>query len=98
MNRTPAKQAKTEKLKNLSQVSKMTLEEEAQAIVGIDGWHPWLFERIANGILCTGAVCPLITRGKNKGTPNYRKADQSTKMSVVVPFKSPQGEQQKKQQ
>lgn len=79
-------------------MKEMTLEEEAQAIAGIEGWYPWHFERIANGILCTGAVCPLITRGKNKGRPNYRKADQSTKMSVVVPFRSPKGEQKEQQQ
>jgi hypothetical protein len=63
------------------------LEQEAITLVGVDGWYPWEFERINNGVLCTGAVCPLITRGPNKGQPNYRKADKSTKQSVVVPFK-----------
>lgn len=45
------------------------------------------FERVANGVLCTGAVCPLITRGPNKGEPNFRKYDKSTKAKVLVPFR-----------
>lgn len=60
------------------------LEIKARAIVGKDDWYPWIFESITNGVLCTGACCPLITRGKNKGRPNYRKADMSTKQTVVV--------------
>lgn len=64
----------------------MTLEDRAKAIVGIDGWEPWRFERIENGVLCTGAVCPVITKGKRKGAPNYRKHDKATLKTVMVPF------------
>lgn len=70
-----------------SDYTALTLEQEAAALVGVEGWHPWIFERVVNGVLCTGAVCPLITRGKNKGEPNFRKYDKATKCSVVVPFK-----------
>ena len=62
-----------------------TLEEKASAIAGIEGWVPWIFEAMKGGIVCSGAVCPLITRGPNKGTPNYRKADMKTFMKVIVP-------------
>ena len=61
------------------------LEIKAKEIIGIDGWYPWEFQSISNGILCTGAVCPLITKGKNKGKPNYRKYDKSTLQKVLVP-------------
>lgn len=64
---------------------KMTLEERAAEIAGVPDWHAWLFERIEGGVLCTGAVCPLITRGKRKGEPNFKKADKSTKKTVFVP-------------
>lgn len=64
----------------------MTLEEEAKRLVALDGWQPWKFQRIENGVLCTGAVCPLITKGKRKGTPNYRKHDKATLKTVLVPF------------
>lgn len=49
------------------------------------GWVPWLFQSALNGVVCTGAVCPPITRGKNKGQPNYRKADPDTKSMVFLP-------------
>src|SRR5689334_17120423 len=32
----------------------------------------------------TGAVAPLITRGKRKGQPNWRKFDRSTEKTIVI--------------
>lgn len=58
------------------------LEIEAQKLSGQENWYPWVFQRIHNGVLCTGAVFPL----KKDGSPNYRKADKSTKSTVLVPF------------
>lgn len=52
---------------------------------GLSGWRPWLFTRIEGGILCTGAVCPPVLRGKHKGEPNWRKKDPSTVRQVFVP-------------
>lgn len=60
------------------------LEKEAIELANTKDWYPWVFESVDNGILCSGAVCPLITRGKNKGRPNYRKADMSTYKTVVI--------------
>lgn len=37
------------------------------------GWMPFIFIGVVGGIICTGAVCPLITRGKGKGRPNYQQ-------------------------
>lgn len=47
-------------------------------------FYPWKFERVGNAIIAFGGECPLITRGKRKGQPNYRKAD--NKQSVVIPL------------
>lgn len=49
-----------------------------------ENWHAWYFEKVANGLLCRGAVCPPITRGPNKGQPNYRKASKD-RTTVVIP-------------
>lgn len=61
------------------------LDKRAKDIAGVENWHPWLFECIKGGVLVTGAVCPLVTRGPRKGEPNYRKYDRTTKMTVFVP-------------
>ena len=66
----------------------LDMQKKAQEIVGIDGWVAWQFQSIKNGILCVGAVCPLITRGKNKGQPNYRKFDKKTLQRVVIERKT----------
>lgn len=63
----------------------LSIQEKAAKLVDIPGWVAWDFEVIENGLLCRGAVCPEITRGKNKGHPNYRKADKSTMRTVVIP-------------
>lgn len=62
------------------------LEQQAMNIVGIEGWYPWQFTSIHNGVLCTGAICPMRTRGPYKGRPNYRKADKATMLTVLVPY------------
>ena len=54
----------------------------AQEKTGLKDWHPWRFERIRGAILLTGAVCPL----KKDGTPNFRKADNSTKETIAYPM------------
>jgi hypothetical protein len=46
-------------------------------------WHAWYFESVANGLLVKGAVCPLKTRGRNKGEPNYRKHGEVS--TVIIP-------------
>ena len=63
------------------------LERRAIKLSGVPGWFPWQFEAIANGVLCKGAVCPLITRGPRIGEPNYRRHDPATRSSVVVPVR-----------
>lgn len=64
------------------------LAAEAEKIVGIPGWVAWDFRAIENGVLCKGAVCPLITKGPNQGKPNYRKYDKKTLKQVIVTRKS----------
>lgn len=59
--------------------------EYCQKVIGRDNWHPWKFRRVENGVLCGGAVCPLKTRGKMKGEPNYRKHDPLTVSEVFIP-------------
>ena len=61
------------------------LERKAIAIAGVDNWYPWIFRAAKGGVICTGAVCPLRTKGPRKGDPNYRKHDPSTKFDVIVP-------------
>lgn len=61
------------------------LSQAAMDIADTKNWHPWIFEAIKGGVLCTGAVCPMKTRGPNKGCPNFRKHDPSTKTQVFVP-------------
>lgn len=64
------------------------IEAACQKAIKNKSWYPWIFESAANGYLvCTGAVCPPITRGKNKGRPNYKRADPATKAIVVIRFK-----------
>lgn len=61
------------------------LELQAMKLVpDLPGWVPWKFRAIHGGVLCEGAVCPLITRGRRKGQPNYRKGDPSTRREVFV--------------
>lgn len=60
------------------------LERLAIKKSGVENWYPWLFERATDGVICTGAVCPLITRGVNKGRPNFRKRDMLTISKVFV--------------
>ena len=61
-----------------------SMEEKAKEIVGIEGWYPYQFERVKNGILVTGAVFDLVTRGPRKGQPNFRKMDRTTKKTVII--------------
>lgn len=70
----------------------MDLIDKAKAEAGTKDWYPWLFQRIEGGILCTGAVCPLVTRGKRKGEPNYRKADMATKRTVFIAYEEQRNE------
>lgn len=71
---------------NLDQSLFTQLELQAMSISKIDNWFPWLFERGIGGTICTGAVCPLITRGKNKGRPNFRKKKTNTEIKVFAPW------------
>ena len=63
------------------------LEEKAIRIArraGLKDWHPWLYEAAVGGVVVTGAPCPLITRGRNRGRPNYRKRDMNRVAKVIV--------------
>lgn len=62
-----------------------SLELKAQKLSGLDNWYAWDFQAIDGGVICKGGVCPMITKGPNKGTPNYRKAEPSTIKTVFVP-------------
>lgn len=64
------------------------LQIEAMKIHKVPGWVPWIFRRISNGVLCTGAVCQPITRGRRKGEPNYNKHDKATIASVLIPLRN----------
>ena len=61
------------------------LSRAAIDIAKTENWFPWIFEAAKGGVVCTGAVCPMKTRGPNKGHPNFRKHDPSTKTIVFVP-------------
>lgn len=65
-----------------------TIEEWTKACqnqLNNPNWYPWLFEAAAGGVICTGAECPLIAVGKNKGAPNFKKRNMSTKSMVFIP-------------
>lgn len=60
------------------------LDRNAAEVAGVVGWFPWMFEAAMGGVICRGAVCPLKTRGRDKGLPAYRRADRKTMMVVIV--------------
>lgn len=54
-----------------------------------DGWQGNIFKRVGSypnsqGLLITGAVSPVRTRGPRKGEPNWPKRDRSTEREVYV--------------
>ena len=53
-----------------------------------ENWYAWLFEvkecPLGRYFEVTGAVCPLKTRGENKGQPNWSKKDKSTIKLVQI--------------
>lgn len=53
-----------------------------------ENWYAWLFEvkecPLGRYFEVTGAVCPLKTRGKNKGEPNWSKKDKTTIKLVQI--------------
>ena len=63
-----------------------SLELHAESKVNIQGWVGYACEAIESPygkyFEVRGAVCPLYTEGKNKGKPNYQKADKSTEQTV----------------
>lgn len=59
----------------------------AQKEYGAD-YFPWYFERVHGGIMITASKCPLITRGKNKGQPNFKKRDKTTDVKIFIPRES----------
>lgn len=72
-------------MKNEVSAPVFELAEIAAQKIQLKGWAAYDFEAIHGGVLCTGAVCPLVTRGPNKGRPNYRKADPRTIERVFIP-------------
>lgn len=54
-----------------------------------EGWSGNLYKRVGGfpksvGVLVTGAVSPIRTRGPRKGTPNWPKRDRSTEREIFV--------------
>ena len=50
-----------------------------------DAWDIYKWEAVGkDAVRVTGAVAPLITRGKRKGSINWRNLDKATEMSVVI--------------
>ena len=52
-----------------------------------DGWHVRQWKALGRppiGVEFEFAQCPLVTRGKNKGKPNWRKVTQCRTVSVSV--------------
>lgn len=47
------------------------LGEIAKKKVGLDEWDAFLFESIHGGVLVTGCMATIKTRGKNKGGLKY---------------------------
>ena len=76
---TPASNIESEKME-------CELTKYCQSVTGFSDFYPWSFKRISNGILMRGARCPLVTRGKRKGNPNWRKMDKHTIQDVFKPF------------
>lgn len=61
------------------------LERLAANKVGLEGWYSAIWEKGPNGsMLITGAVCPPLQRGPQKGQPNWRKRDRSTETKVFL--------------
>lgn len=56
-----------------------------------DNWIAYRFECCPSGgprvlyYQITGAVCPLVTRGKRKGKPNYDEMDRATRRTLAIP-------------
>lgn len=64
-------------------LEKMSLK--AHNKINIIDWHGWIFTTAEQGgLFITGAPCPLITRGENKGRPNYKKALHHEKCMVYL--------------
>lgn len=66
-------------------VYETSLEREAIKLAGKPDWHPYNFVKIHGGVNVTGVQCPLITRGRNKGQPNFRKPVPGSRLTVFVP-------------
>jgi len=67
------------------------LSEHAREMLGMPPeWSAYYFKAIGHSsvesntklIQVKGAVAPLITRGKHKGAPNWRKSDKTTEREV----------------
>lgn len=66
-----------------------SLEIEAISLAGQKNWHPYLFVKVQGGINVTGVQAPLITRGRKKGEPNFRRPIPGTRLTVFVPSHPP---------
>ena len=63
----------------------MVAEEYARRKFGVSrDWHWIESECIKGGSLITGCEMPLITRGRNKGWPNYRRRKIGTEIKFVL--------------
>jgi len=65
-----------------------SLELHSAKLSGLKGWVAWSFwvkeSPYGNYYQMVGAVCPLYVRGENKGKPNYRAADLSTRKTIDI--------------
>lgn len=78
-------------------MSLLLLSKQAREVLGMpDHWHAYRFEAVRQGGLnagcnapvlhtsVTGICCPLKTRGKNKGHPNYKRGDITTRRTCYI--------------
>lgn len=60
------------------------LSEWGAEKTGLPGWTAFRMMAVQGGVMLEGGCFPLISKGKNKGKPNWRKMDKKTRRMLFL--------------